>query len=633
MSSGNAIVLQVASASRSSGPAKGYPKKSGERHNCGICGGHPIDEQACRRLSGASRTNARCAELSCDSPWRVCSACILQGAAKLKRKVAKGGLCQFHLAQGADADIIEAEIIALAEADGTASEAARADMETEETKRKKKTQKARGADAKAATSIPGTHKAENTNEPEVIVPAEIDAAVAAAAQADTEADGTGGAGVETPSSAPRDGETGKTEEVEVKTFFCGHAGRNVDEEQCEKTSLMIYYNEGYCIKGNCECPWRKCISCLRLGMETKGEVNASTGLCKFHSENGERARSNQQVETSGRREIISPILEGNVPSLLVDELVPDPDQPRQTFFDQDLLELGNSILENGQMIPAIILIMGNEKLILDGERRWRSCQKVGVLNLYSIIVRDLKVDKFLLSAICNFGREGHTHIDTVRAVEKSIAIIESMAKKNNQEIPRAEVIKKVATGFCKSTTWVYQYLSFSFLDSDVQEMVRKKELPFVVGVEISKVDEPGDQIDLARKVGKKIGDEGMSANFARQFVRGQIEKKRLSSITKKREHSPKDDYRILRNSVNSALDGLNIILGWGPEKIIGLFYNRKGEDKEIILERLDRTIAKLMKLRETVHNNGSIKDVVQDSVKNLWAADKPGGQEGGTEEE
>jgi len=145
-------------------------------------------------------------------------------------------------------------------------------------------------------------------------------------------------------------------------------------------------------------------------------------------EEGDKPEIESKSSPGGIRKI-SPILEGNVPSLLVSELVPDPDQPRQFFSEESIEELGRSILEHGQMLPAIVLIENGCKLILDGERRWRACKKMWIINIYAIVVESLKIDKFLLSAICNFGREDHTPVDKARAVRKSINIIEAMLKK------------------------------------------------------------------------------------------------------------------------------------------------------------------------------------------------------------
>ena len=64
----------------------------------------------------------------------------------------------------------------------------------------------------------------------------------------------------------------------------------------------------------------------------------------------------------------------------VDELLPDPDQPRAKFFPDSLSRLAASIREKGQLSP--IRVRWSEKLgkwvITSGERRWRAAKLVGL---------------------------------------------------------------------------------------------------------------------------------------------------------------------------------------------------------------------------------------------------------------
>ena len=343
--------------------------------------------------------------------------------------------------------------------------------------------------------------------------------------------------------------------------------------------------------------------------EVTGEAETETPVTTSEAGEAEEVEKPEKPKDNvssadGLREVISPILDGNVPNLPVSDLFPDPDQPRQTFYEEDLKNLGGSILTHGQMLPTIVLIENGCKVILDGERRWRACKKMGIRNIYAIVVKSLKIDKFLLSAICNFGREDHTPLDKARAVSKAIGIIEGMAKKSGEKLKRETIIKKVADGFCKSTVWVYQYLSISRLDQKVQELVGKGELSVLVAFDLAQVKSREAQIGLA----KKITGSGMSAKAARQLVRQKIEEE--GGRTRKEKRNPKDDYRILRTFVYNVLDHLNIILNWGSLKIIGLFYNREGKDRKMILEYLDKIIPRLQKLRKIIHNQGSIGNEV-----------------------
>ena len=67
-------------------------------------------------------------------------------------------------------------------------------------------------------------------------------------------------------------------------------------------------------------------------------------------------------------------------------LVPNPQQPRKIFDRDALLGLGSSMKESGQVHPLIVDDAGNGTyIVVDGERRWRAAELVGIPELMAII--------------------------------------------------------------------------------------------------------------------------------------------------------------------------------------------------------------------------------------------------------
>lgn len=62
---------------------------------------------------------------------------------------------------------------------------------------------------------------------------------------------------------------------------------------------------------------------------------------------------------------------------------PDPNQPRKTFDEADLDRLGADMLARGVLVP---LLAKPDGLIIDGERRWRAAQRIGMSTVPVIIV-------------------------------------------------------------------------------------------------------------------------------------------------------------------------------------------------------------------------------------------------------
>lgn len=83
----------------------------------------------------------------------------------------------------------------------------------------------------------------------------------------------------------------------------------------------------------------------------------------------------------------------------IEKLVPNPDQPRRQFDQDDLNDLAASIREKGIIQPLIVRPSGDETYeIVAGERRWRAAQ-IAQLHEAPIIVRDLSDTEVLEIAI------------------------------------------------------------------------------------------------------------------------------------------------------------------------------------------------------------------------------------------
>ncbi|NLE43860.1 MAG: ParB/RepB/Spo0J family partition protein [Chloroflexi bacterium] len=72
----------------------------------------------------------------------------------------------------------------------------------------------------------------------------------------------------------------------------------------------------------------------------------------------------------------------------VDDIVPNPHQPRSAFRDQDLVELAASIQEHGIIQPLIVTRLGSSYQLIAGERRWRAA-RLAELSTVPALVKDV----------------------------------------------------------------------------------------------------------------------------------------------------------------------------------------------------------------------------------------------------
>lgn len=75
-----------------------------------------------------------------------------------------------------------------------------------------------------------------------------------------------------------------------------------------------------------------------------------------------------------------------VQNVFINDLKPNPNQPRRTFDEKSLIELADSIKQYGVLQPLLVTPVNGKYQIIAGERRWRA-SKLAKLNQVPVIVR------------------------------------------------------------------------------------------------------------------------------------------------------------------------------------------------------------------------------------------------------
>jgi ParB family chromosome partitioning protein len=91
--------------------------------------------------------------------------------------------------------------------------------------------------------------------------------------------------------------------------------------------------------------------------------------------------------------------------LLIDEIVPNPLQPRKYFNDAHLEELENSIREHGVIQPIIVQKGLKSYELIVGERRWRASKKVGLKKIPAVVREATDTESLELALIENLNRQ------------------------------------------------------------------------------------------------------------------------------------------------------------------------------------------------------------------------------------
>jgi len=113
---------------------------------------------------------------------------------------------------------------------------------------------------------------------------------------------------------------------------------------------------------------------------------------------------------------IGPVASGGIQTLSLDQLKPNPDQPREHFNQESLSELAESIRQQGIIQPILAESrVDGSFLLVAGERRWRAAKLAG-LEEVPVIVRDFTPEQKLeIALVENVQREDLTPMEEARA--------------------------------------------------------------------------------------------------------------------------------------------------------------------------------------------------------------------------
>ena len=121
----------------------------------------------------------------------------------------------------------------------------------------------------------------------------------------------------------------------------------------------------------------------------------------------------------------------------VDEIQPNPFQPRESFEKESLKELADSIKDAGIIQPIVVRRHGFSYQIIAGERRWRAAQMVDLKKI-PCIVKEIDDERVLLeSLIENLHRKNLTDIERENAIYGLWENREDLGFKSKSELARA----------------------------------------------------------------------------------------------------------------------------------------------------------------------------------------------------
>jgi ParB family transcriptional regulator, chromosome partitioning protein len=105
----------------------------------------------------------------------------------------------------------------------------------------------------------------------------------------------------------------------------------------------------------------------------------------------------------------------------VDEIEPNPNQPRKIFNSIALDELSASIKASGVIQPIIVRKQGSGYQLVAGERRWRAARQAGLPRVPAIVREVTDAESLELALVENLLREDLNPMEEAEAYDKLLA--------------------------------------------------------------------------------------------------------------------------------------------------------------------------------------------------------------------
>jgi ParB family chromosome partitioning protein len=162
----------------------------------------------------------------------------------------------------------------------------------------------------------------------------------------------------------------------------------------------------------------------------------------------------EELRASGSQKLESQLSElrqqlesrSGVSEIAIEQIKPNEEQPRQTFLAESIEAMANSLATYGQLEPIILIredampgvspgisaVRGNNLVIFDGERRWRSAKKLGWQSIKAVVMEQPE-DLHKKALLTSLHREDLNPLDKAEAIVRELSTQSGL---NASEIPR-----------------------------------------------------------------------------------------------------------------------------------------------------------------------------------------------------
>lgn len=247
----------------------------------------------------------------------------------------------------------------------------------------------------------------------------------------------------------------------------------------------------------------------------------------------------------------------------IDQLKPNPLQPRMKFDQDSIDELARSIKESGVLQPLLVVTAGNHYKIIVGERRWRAAQKIGLKKI-PVIIRTIPEERQIeASLVENLQREDLNPLEIASAYQKLIKEL---------NYTQQGVAEKVG----KDRASVANYIRLLKLPDEIQDMLGEGKISMGHARALINLENAEKQVFISRQIVQK--------NLSVRDVEKKISRLKLKTPSEQGQ-APDPDLLALQEEF-IKLFGTKVSISGNQNKGIVKLYYYSMDDLNSIYEKI-----------------------------------------------
>ncbi len=251
----------------------------------------------------------------------------------------------------------------------------------------------------------------------------------------------------------------------------------------------------------------------------------------------------------------------------INDISPNPDQPRKHFNQSRLEDLAHSIRENGVIQPLVIQKKEHGYELVAGERRWRA-SRIASLEKVPCIIREFDEKQNLIVAIIeNMQREDLDPIEEATGLQQMI-------------YKYGFTQEQVSASLGKSRAYIANSVRLLKLPEEIQKKMSENKISAAHGRTLLAIEDPKKQLLIADRIEK----EGLSVRAVEEIAKNLKSGDRNLPVKKKKEKSA--EIQSVENDLRSLMGTkVSIVQGKKSGKIELEYYSKEDLNRLIDLLR------------------------------------------------